>query len=67
MIKDETAIEHCRRCVAEEQKLGHKAPTQEAGERHYQLAMLYKAQLAVLERRQRARPHAEMFHSGQAL
>jgi hypothetical protein len=44
-------IEHCARRIAEEERLGGEAPSLEAGLVHFQLAMLYKTQLAVLARR----------------
>ena len=50
---DIDAIEHCRRRVSEEQQLGESAATAELAERHYQVAMLYKVQLSVLQRRSR--------------
>jgi hypothetical protein len=50
MVLDESTADHCRRCIVEEERLGNEAPTLEAGERHFQLAMLYRAQLAVVER-----------------
>jgi hypothetical protein len=46
-------VEHCRRRVVEEERLAEAASSVEHAERHYQMAMLYKAQLGVLERKVR--------------
>lgn len=43
-------IEYCRQKIAEEERAELDAPSAEAGCVHQQLAMLYKAQLAVLLR-----------------
>ena len=43
-------IDFCRKRIAEEERLGDGATSPEAGESHFQLAMLYKAQLATLLR-----------------
>ena len=43
-------IDFCRKRIADEERLGSGASTPEAGEAHFQLAMLYKAQLATLLR-----------------
>jgi hypothetical protein len=42
-------IEYCRSRIDEEEKLAREAPSG-GGEAHRQLAMLYKAQIAVLSR-----------------
>jgi hypothetical protein len=49
-------IEHCRRRVAEEERLAEGASSVDVAERHYQMAMLYKVQLSVLQRRHEAMP-----------
>jgi hypothetical protein len=49
----EDAIVACSKKVEEEQKLADAAPSLEAGMIHSQMAMLYKAELAMLYRRQR--------------
>jgi hypothetical protein len=51
MLEDE--ILACSKKVYEEQKLADAAPSLEAGMVHSQMAMLYKAELAMLHRRQR--------------
>jgi hypothetical protein len=42
-------IEHCQARIAREEHLAQSAMSAEVAERHYQMAMLYKAQLAVLK------------------
>lgn len=42
--------EFCRKRIAEEERLGNAAPSIEAGMSHFQLAMLYRVQLASLMR-----------------
>lgn len=51
MLKDD--ITHCRGRISVEERSARTAPTEEQRERHLQVAMLYRAQLAVLERRLR--------------
>lgn len=48
------AIEHCRRRVVEEEFLAAAAPSSDEAARHQQMAMLYKVQLSVLERKAHA-------------
>lgn len=48
MLHDEIAV--CERRIAEEEKLGAKAASPEDAAAHFQLALLYKAQLRVLLR-----------------
>jgi hypothetical protein len=52
MLEDE--ILACSKKADEEQKLADAAPSLEAGMVHMQMAMLYKAELAMLYRRQRS-------------
>ncbi|MET0181127.1 MAG: hypothetical protein ABW194_11700 [Novosphingobium sp.] len=49
-------IEHCRRRVVEEERLAEAASSGDIAERHYQMAMLYKVQLSVLQRKCEAIP-----------
>jgi hypothetical protein len=51
MFEDE--ILACSQKADDEQKLADAAPSLEAGMVHSQMAMLYKAELAMLYRRQR--------------
>ena len=51
MFKDD--ILACSKKVDEEQQQADAAPSMEAGMIHSQMAMLYKAELAMLYRRQR--------------
>lgn len=46
-------IDHCRNMIAKEVALGFRSMSPEAGDAHFQLAMLYRAQLASLERMSR--------------
>ena len=43
-------LEHCRQRICEEELLARSASSVEVAERHLQMAMLYKAQVAVLLR-----------------
>jgi hypothetical protein len=51
MLEDE--IQACCKRIDEEQRQADTAPSMEAGMIHSQMAMLYKAELAMLYRRQR--------------
>jgi hypothetical protein len=48
MAKDD--LEYCRGRIVEETLQAQSAPSPEAAEKHLQMAMLYRAQLAVLTR-----------------
>jgi hypothetical protein len=54
MAKDD--LDYCRRRISEETRLALAAPSPEAAEKHYQLAALYRGQLAVLTRGAQAVP-----------
>ena len=41
-------LDDCRRRISEQTRLALAAPSPEAAEKHYQLAALYRGQLAVL-------------------
>jgi hypothetical protein len=43
-------IAHCRQRIEDEERRARSAGSPEAGEVHAQMAMLYRAQLAMLER-----------------
>jgi hypothetical protein len=47
---DQENIGFCRRRIAEEERLGAAAQTPEDAAAHFQLALLYKAQLRILMR-----------------
>lgn len=49
-------IDHCQSRIAEEEQLARLAQSPEVADRHCQLALLYKAQLAVLKRSWQAVP-----------
>ena len=53
-------IQHCESRIAEEEQLARSAQSAEVAERHHQMAMLYKAQLAVLKRSWLAVPKIAM-------
>lgn len=44
----EDDVDDCRRRISEQTRLALAAPSAEAAEKHYQLAALYRGQLAVL-------------------
>jgi hypothetical protein len=52
----ESDVRHCSRRIAEEERLAAETGSPEVAEKHLQLAMLYKAQLQVLELRLRSSP-----------
>ncbi|HKR93060.1 hypothetical protein [Novosphingobium sp.] len=43
-------IDYCKSRIASEEKLAEQAPSPEAAESHWQLAMLYRVQLNLLTR-----------------
>lgn len=49
----ENDIRACSKRIDEEQRQADAAPSMEAGMIHFQMAMLYKTELAMLYRRQR--------------